>query len=142
MVLKLDKAFILSFLRTFHALKSSLSSSSLLKAFSKSLFLGVKDDRDVDQGWYVRTVSLLYGICSGIYSNLLMLSIALLGVLGERLGRSQEVAAISAMEAAVSSADMISFGFRCSSMQFKRRDRYGGPGLLRELFGISDACDM
>jgi len=49
-----------------------------LKAFSKSLFLGVKDDRDVDQGWYVRTVSLLYGICSGIYSNLLMLSIATL----------------------------------------------------------------
>ena len=46
------------------------------------------------------------------------------------------------MEAAVSSADMMRFGFRCSSMQFKRRDRYGGPGLLRELFGISDACDV
>lgn len=47
-----------------------------LKRFTKSIFLGIESEPNSEQSGYVRTIALIYGICSGIYMNLLLFSIA------------------------------------------------------------------
>ncbi|MEM7475238.1 MAG: hypothetical protein AAF483_09620, partial [Planctomycetota bacterium] len=50
--------------------------NSELKRRAKAIFLGIEDNANSDLNGYVRAVALLYGVCSGIYMNLLMFSIA------------------------------------------------------------------